>query len=192
MPLRVLADANVLYSRTLRDWLALLELNSKGRMYAVYWTEDILAETLYHLRRDHPEWDGARVTAIRERVEKTFSGGQVTDFTVDGSFPGRDRNDQHVHAAAVACPADVVLTNDKDFNDLTADPDQLPYEVLAPDPFFLLVDDSAPRVVREVTRKQTVYWSGKNGRAPLPHFLEQVDCPEFAERVRKHQSCLTL
>lgn len=105
-------DANVLYSRTLRDWLALLQLSSPGEIYTVYWSEDVLAETIYHLRRSHPDWGGAKITSVRDRIVRTFEGGRVDDFKIDGSFPGSDANDQHVHAAAVACQADFVLTCD--------------------------------------------------------------------------------
>ena len=42
-------DANVLYSRTLRDWMLMLRLEADG-MYVVLTTEDILTEVLYHFR----------------------------------------------------------------------------------------------------------------------------------------------
>ena len=54
MVTRVLIDANVLYSRTLRDWILLLEIESEARMFKVHWTEDILAEVLYRTRRKSP------------------------------------------------------------------------------------------------------------------------------------------
>ena len=44
----VLPDANVLFSRTLRDWLFLLA--HRGRLYTVHSTEDILAETMAKYR----------------------------------------------------------------------------------------------------------------------------------------------
>ncbi|HWO58589.1 MAG TPA: hypothetical protein VNO31_00925 [Umezawaea sp.] len=37
--------------------------------------------------------------------------------------------------------------------------DAMPYEVYRSDDFFVLVDDNAPHVVRQVTREQTVYWA---------------------------------
>jgi hypothetical protein len=36
----VLLDANILYSRTLRDWIALLQVKAPG-LFNVTWTEDI-------------------------------------------------------------------------------------------------------------------------------------------------------
>ncbi|BDZ61537.1 hypothetical protein GCM10025873_13280 [Demequina sediminis] len=61
MPTRVLLDANVLMSRTLRDAIFLIQIESPG-MFATCWTEDILAETLYHLRRRNP---GSMVASSR-------------------------------------------------------------------------------------------------------------------------------
>ncbi|ATY16963.1 PIN domain-containing protein (plasmid) [Amycolatopsis sp. AA4] len=192
--LRVFVDANVLYSRTLRDWLCLLQLGAPGEIYTVYWSEHVLAETIYHLLKKHPEWRGAKITAIRDRITGVFEGGRVEDFTVDGSFPGTDLDDQHVHAAALACSADIVLSDDGGFT-ITGDAaEQLPYEVYRPDEFFVLVEDSAPDRVAEVTRCQTLYWRGRSpdGRADLATALIDAACPAFAERVRAHQSQLSL
>lgn len=191
-PFRVFVDANVLYSRTLRDWLALLQLRSDGEIYSVYWSEDVLCEAIYHLRRKHPGWDGAKITRIRDLHVRVFEHGRVDDFTVDGSFPGRDGNDRHVHAAALACTADVILTCDGGFSTGDAASDSLPYEVYRPDEFFVLVDDSAPDAVRRVTREQTEYWYRRCGRAALTEHLMNANCPEFAQRVVAHQTQLSL
>ncbi len=111
---------------------------------------------------------------------------------MDGSFQGSDPDDRHVHAAALACAADIVLTCDEGFVGEGVDADPPPYEVLFPDAFFVLADDSAPEIVAEVTREQTRYWYVKHGRAPLAHQLEAAGCPEFARRVQKHQNNLSL
>ncbi len=65
----VLLDANILYSRTLRDWIALLQNHSEG-LFSVAWTEDIMVETLYHLRKDHPLWSDAQIGGLRRKLEK--------------------------------------------------------------------------------------------------------------------------
>lgn len=70
MPTRVLVDANVLYSKTLRDWLCLLYLAS-DTYFAVYWTEDALAETIAHLRDKHPQWRGGKITKIHDQIKAT-------------------------------------------------------------------------------------------------------------------------
>jgi len=185
MSTRVLVDANVLYSRTLRDWLALLYLESDS-LFSVYWTEDILAETMYHLRRDHPDWPGHKTRAVSEKIRGTFEGGRVEDFVPDGSFVGPDPHDQHVHAAALACRASILLTADSGFSNSAAREAESLYEVYEPDDFFVLVDDSAPDTVRAVVSKQQHYWLTRQGRANLPQALITAGCNCFADRVRSH------
>lgn len=94
----VLVDANVLYSKTLRDWLFLLKLESDGNMFSVLVTEDVIAETLYRLRRNNPAAPGGLISNIHDRIVANIDE-RVSDFVVDGSFPGKDQNDAHVHAA---------------------------------------------------------------------------------------------
>lgn len=187
---RVLVDANVWYSRTLRDWVLMLELEQAP--FKTYWTEDIVAETIYHLRRDHPKWDGGEIANVRRKITGSVEGGCVEDFVVDGSSPWTDRNDQHVHAAALACSAGYVLTADKGFTNPDVDLDALDYEVYRPDAFFELVDDSAPAVVRGVIAKQVAYAIRRRGTADLCSRLRHAGCPGFAERVREHLQSMDL
>lgn len=186
MTIRVLADANVLYSRTLRDWLILLELQSGTGLFKNYWTEDILSEVLYRMRRERPGAPGRYIANVHDKIVNSLEGGRVDDFEIDGSFPGSDPNDQHVHAAAIACGASYVITMDGGFRSASIDPDALPYEVHSPDSFFVLVDDSAPRRVRAVTEEQDKYWSRRPGAKSLADALRDAGCPEFAERVLQH------
>lgn len=188
---RVLVDANVLYSKTLRDWLGIIYCCSDGGLYYVYWTEDIVAEALYRLRRKYPQWNGRRITAIRDAITRTFEDGRVDDFVVDDDYPGRDIHDKHVHAAALACAADVLLSCDKDFVTGNVDLDHMPYDVFTPDEFFVLADDSAPHWIAAATRDQTDYRRARGERADLAARLQTAGCPVFAERVRRHQSRLS-
>lgn len=178
-------DANVLYSKTLRDWLILLQLESSGGLYELCWTEDILAEAIYHYRRNHPTIDGGVVTTIRDQIARSLEGGRIDDFVIDGSFPG-DPHDQHVHAAAVAGGATYLITQDGGFTAAAIDLDTLPYEVHSPDSFLVLVDNSAPDHVRAVTAEQETYWSRRPRTKTLVDALREERCPEFAQRVLEH------
>lgn len=182
-PSRVFVDSNVLMSRTLRDWLAMLALARVPPAFHVYWTEDVIADVIHHLRKQHPNWPGHTIATLRDRLVATFEGGRVDDFVVDGSYQGRDVDDAHVHAAASHCQADYLLTaNLADFPD-----GHTPYEALSPDAFFVVVDDSAPDLVREVTQRQMHYWASRREESLLPEHLEKSGCPVFAQRVRQHQ-----
>lgn len=73
----VLPDANVLYSRTLRDWLALCCLEIDGWL-EVKWTEDIMAEVVYRLRRDKPLASDQQIGGVRDRLVGVFRDGRIT------------------------------------------------------------------------------------------------------------------
>ncbi|MEJ7647683.1 MAG: hypothetical protein WKF57_01350 [Nakamurella sp.] len=57
---RVLPDANVLHSRTLRDWLLMLMLEPTVELFTLFYTEDILAEVVTTIRRRRPDLSGGR------------------------------------------------------------------------------------------------------------------------------------
>lgn len=185
-PARVFVDANVLYSKTLRDWLGLLYTDQdEVAPFQVFWSEDVLAEVVYHLRKNHPEWDGGKLSNLRDRIAQTFEVGRVTDYSVDGSYQGNDPHDAHVHAAAVACQADYLLTCDHaDF--ASEDPDELPYEIVVPDEFFVLVDRSSPELVDSCISHQIAYHQRRRGDVDLDGALKRAGCPDFAEVVVGH------
>ena len=192
MALGVLVDANVLYSRTLRDWLFLLKLRSEATMFTVYATEDIIAEVLYRLRRDNPNRTGRFIAGVHDRIVANIDD-RITDFQIDGSYPGDDPDDAHVHAAAVASGARILLTDDSGFTDLPDEEvEQLPYEIHTCDSFFVLVDDVAPTVVSDVATEQHTYWTPKPHATDIATALERAGCPAFANRVREHMSSLGL
>ncbi|MFW7413851.1 PIN domain-containing protein [Demequina sp. SO4-18] len=183
---RVLVDANVLVSRTLRDWILLLQINAPG-MFATCWTEDILAETVYGIRRRNRHADGEVITRIADRLRATMSE-RIEGFAVK-PFPAlTDANDLHVHAAALAGGVNMLLTDDSDFLHLPPQVlDELPYEVIDADSFLVLVDDSSPTSVSEVMHQQWTYWRSKDPSTDLPQRLRDAGCPQFAERLWRHQ-----
>lgn len=179
----VFVDANVLYSRTLRDWLFLLRLADPERL-TLFSSEDVLAETVYRYRRKHPDAPGRLIAAIRSTIVDSLSD-IVTDYQIDGSFHGDDIDDRHVHAATRACGTDLLLTDDRGF--VANSPG---YDTVRPDAFFVGVDESDSDLVRRATVQQTEYWSARRGTARLPEALEASGCPQFAERIRRHQQAL--
>lgn len=119
----------------------------------------------------------------RDRIARAFEVGRVDDFQV-GDDKGKDALDAHVHAAAVACRADILLTTN--VADFVWYENESPYEVLTPDEFLVLVDEAAPELVAEVAVKMCSYWFKRSGDANLPKKLKDAGCPKFAERVRRH------
>ena len=95
----VLPDANILYSRTLRDWLALCHLQVDG-WFEVMWTEDIMAEVIYRLRRDNPMASDRQIGGVRDKLVAVFSSGRIVGYAIDPDVSYPDIFDAHVHAAA--------------------------------------------------------------------------------------------
>ncbi len=182
----VFVDANVRFSRTLRDWLFLLRNQGAGSMFTVYSSEDVIAETIYRIRRDRPTASGELITAIHDRISAQLDC-RVTEYAIPAHSPLADEHDFHVHAAAVSCEAGILLTADRGFLDLDQGLiDVLPYEVHSPDSFFVLVDESSPATVRAVTLVQLDYWFSRDGHGDLPARLRAAGCLEFAARVAVH------
>lgn len=183
---RIFIDADVIFSKTLRDWVGLLYTCECAQEppFDVHWSDDVLAEAINNLRNEHPDWSGGQIARVREIVSGTFEVGRVRDFEVATSdFRGNDPGDAHVHAAAVACDAGYLVTrNIADFLP-TGEDDDLPYEVITPDMFFSLVAESHPEVVTHVIREQIAYRNQRGEDVDLCRALEHAGCPTFAKEV---------
>lgn len=184
--MRIFVDANVLMSRTIRDWLCLLRVESTGGMFTLVTSEDVLAEVEYHLRRKLPDADGEVIVSLREKIVSSFDE-VLSGFQGNLPNPTNDPNDQHVHCAAVASGAEILLTLDSGFVKLEAHSlDDLSYEVMTPDSLFVLIDDSASRIVRRTTVKQLAYWQAQKISNGLTSNLRNSKCELFADRVESH------
>lgn len=160
--------------------------NETVGMFQVHSSFDVLVETSRAFRRMNDRADGRVSRELFDLLERNLD--EVPgDFSGDVDFDGGDPDDRHVHAAALATSAHILLTqNTQDFGD----PDLLPYELYTPDQFFCLVDDGAPDAVGEVCRKQVDYWNARKRAGkpvkPLAVALQAAGCSSFARRVKKH------
>jgi hypothetical protein len=176
-------DANVLFSKTLCDWLFLLRVETGGGLFRLVSSEDSITEALYHLRKSRPKADG--VFTARRRILFQDSLDEILDsFSGDVLFPGSDENDHHVHAAAVECGARYLIADDLGFSGIN--PDTLPYEVHTSDSFLLLIAANAPAAIDDVILRQIKYFAEKPGVKSLSAALENAGCHGFGERVREH------
>ena len=183
MAVRALYDANVLYSRTTRDWVLMLQMKTSGLMFVGCWTEDIMAELVYNLRRAHPQWDGAVIATLRGKIEKVLEGGRIEDYDCTLPYEGEDPHDRHVHAAAVAGRVGVLVTDDAALLALGADA-STPYDAMSVDDFLVLIAEGAPEAVAAVTEEQLEH-AVAHGRDPdLASRLEAAGCQTFGAHVR--------
>ncbi|QPZ38151.1 PIN domain-containing protein [Paramicrobacterium chengjingii] len=178
---RVFVDSNNLASRTLRDWLFLIQQDSPG-LYTTHTSFDVLVEAVRVRRRLHPKANGSLTSRFRDTLRENLNE-VLEEFPGNVAFDGDDPDDHHVHAASLACRADMMLTdNYRDFGN----PDALPYEVFSSDDFFLLVQDSAPQSVHRAVLTQSEYWQRFSNSKPLDVALRDAGCPLFASRVAHH------
>lgn len=189
MTTRAFVDSNVLASRTLHDWLFLIQRRVPN-MFELHSSLDVLAEAVRVARVRQPDAPGSFTADLYALLEKNLNEVH-RQFPASTDFTGADPGDRHVHAATLASGASYLITsNRRDFGD----PDELPYEIYLPDEFFCLVDDGATEQVREVTREQNRYWQRKKseGRTvkSLDVALRDAGCPAFADRVQKHLQVL--
>lgn len=189
---RVFLDANILFSKTLRDWFFMLRMETGGDMFTLITSEDALVEAQYSFRKRNPEVSGRAVTNIRKKTAE-FCDDVIEDYPGKATGPFLDRYDLHIHSAALASGCHMLITQDKGFLDLPEEQkDELAYEILSPDDFFLLLDDSASQFVSSVTKKQSAYWVKTRSESKsrvgmnLETALRKSGCPKFAARVRSH------
>lgn len=182
----MLPDANVLWGRTSRDWLCLLR-DACNDLFQLYYTEDILAETIARIRDSRSDLTGGQITRIADLLRTAMV--RLDDFASDrASYPGTDEGDLHVHSAAQSPMIGSLITYDTGFLELTdMQKATLSYEILAPDDFFVLIQESDPRAVRNVTGEQFEYWMRRgHSRPDLPGRLADSGCPRFAVLVQQH------
>ncbi|AUH70061.1 MULTISPECIES: PIN domain-containing protein [Gordonia] len=181
----MLPDANVLYSRTLRDWICLLAARSGPPLFHLRWTEDVLAELVYHLRKNHPHYSDHQVGGVRQRIIKVAVHGRIEGYEVDSAFEYTDEYDAHLHAAAEHGRIQYVVTNDRGFHRFAeANDERLGYEVYTPDDFLMLVHRDAIATVREALLDQITYHCRLGRPFNLADRLEAAQAPTFAAAIR--------
>lgn len=197
----VLADANVLYSRVLRDYLLYA---ADQEVIAITWSPQILDEVTEHLERNVVGFDraaGERLVCAMNRafpyaaVEPGAAHMRLLDEVLDQvALP--DEGDRHVVAAAIAAEATVLCTsNIKDFpaevmNVLGLEvltPDQLlSWLVTAYEPQMYAAHRTAVASLKGATDQSTVEALRRAG-APttaglMTHLLEHVAAPPSPQR----------
>lgn len=183
----VFVDANVLHSRTLRDWMLLLSMH--GKSIAVVSSQDCIIEALASIRERNPHLDGGAIRQIGDSIKGALY--DIIDDWPGGAIEGMpDEKDWHVVHAATHAQVEILVTdNMKDFTPVA---DTLSFDLYTPDQLFTLLAHNDPDAVDEVTRLQLAYWRKEanrramNGRpAPkrLGEALRDARAPEFANII---------
>ncbi|MBY8874083.1 PIN domain-containing protein [Micromonospora sp. PLK6-60] len=182
----VFLDANVLFSRTLRDWISLLALDSDCTVFDLRYSEDVLAEWMYRLRRKRPEHSEQAIGGQRRRFVQAFPDGLVTGYTPQDVPCPPDPDDRHVLAAAVHGGVHFLVTDDR-----RAFPPECTQEmlsVLTGDEFLNWVADRSMVLVRSVLARQTDYYrrslvAQDRDAVELIAHLRKAGALRFAQRL---------
>ncbi|MDR2108404.1 MAG: PIN domain-containing protein [Coriobacteriales bacterium] len=129
----VLSDANVIYSRVLRDYL--LYSASEG-LISITWSNAILDEAVKHLVANVPDFTEENGNLLKTLMNDAYPLALIDPeqkhFELLDGITLPDEGDIHVLAAAIAAEADIICTaNTKDFPRAALEP--LGLEVMTPD-----------------------------------------------------------
>lgn len=183
----VFVDANVLHSKTLRDWTLLLSMHCNR--FAVVSSQDCVVEALASIRDRNPHLDGGAIRQIADSINRALH--DIIDDWPGGAIEGMpDEKDWHVVHAATHAQVEILVTdNMKDFAPVA---DTLSFDLYTPDQLFTLVAHNDPEAVDEVTRRQVEYWHKQEARRaldgrPAPkrmsEALRDAGAPEFADII---------
>ena len=144
----VVADANVLYSRALRDYLLYA---ADEDIVAVHWSPQILKDMADHLMANRPAFteESARrlVDAMTDSFPAALVTPQVEHFQRLAGYTLPDDDDRDVMATALAIDTNIICTsNMKHFPKAVMD--DLGLVAMTPDSLFVqLIDDYLPQMV---------------------------------------------
>lgn len=190
----VFADADVLYSATLRAWLFNLSTGGyegeHSPAFDLLVTEAVIAESVSRWHDNNPRANGIITTRMAENLRTVAT--VVRDYDASIPFPGEDDGDIHVHAAAIAGQAGYLITFDRGFHDLPDDvKDELPYEIYHPDDFLMLASRQSTERLREITRSTVARYASKDGGdSKIVAKLINAGVPRFAEAVNEQLAFL--
>ncbi|WP_349826860.1 PIN domain-containing protein [Brevibacterium litoralis] len=147
----VLADANLLFSRVLRDYFV---YGAVEGLVDLRWSEEILDEVGRNLVLKNG-FTKAQAERLRDGLTAFLPQAMVVpaddDYAAFSAVPMKDPDDRHVLAAAVAARADYLCTdNIEDFPEEAARVAGV--RVVSPDAFLCLMAESRPHLIVQTHR----------------------------------------
>ena len=112
----VLADANVLYSRVLRDYLLYA---ADREIITVVWSAEILREITDHFKENVAGFDDAAAERLLRAMNTAYPLAEVEPgdeaFAQLAALALPDEDDRHVRAAAITAEATVRCTTNRSY-----------------------------------------------------------------------------
>lgn len=175
----MLVDANVLYSRVLRDYL--LYASAEGA-FEVRWSAEILAEVVEHLAANVVGFDAEAGARLIAAMNSAFPAASVEPDPGAVKLVSRlelpDEDDRHALAAAVAVGADVLCTDNlRDFpRDVM---DQIGIRLMSADVLLSRLISEFPRELLAAHRISVSRLAGATDRSALAA-LRRAGTPKSA------------
>ncbi|OHP55260.1 PIN domain-containing protein [Rothia sp. HMSC061D12] len=184
----VLLDTNILMSKTLRDWILLLALESKYEFFTPHVSSGIMDEFGYHVRRDNPSMNDAKIETWKQQILQSCES-QIAGFQVESIADFPDENDLHVHAAAQHGGMHALVTDDRkllNYASTERGEEVQSYETLSADDFLMQLTEYAPtRLFAAVCLSQESYARSKGcTEIDIPRALERAGAGQFARYLR--------
>jgi len=144
---KVFLDANILYPNTVRSLFIWLH---KSGTVEIFWSMGVWEEAFTVFSRSHNDIESARFrSVITEKVIAGYPECLVADLSQPTFLGLKDKNDEHVVAAAASCNADYLISDDGVL--LGEDLSKTSLIALKPDDLMIkLVSESPQSVVRSV------------------------------------------
>lgn len=183
MTIRAFLDANVLASKTQRDWLFKISLTSPG-LVSFYSSSRVLKEVAKTFLKRNPSATESAATQLESHLRKLLVD-VIASSHISTPVAGIHPADIHVHYAVVASGvATLVTQNTKDFRAIK----RPPYQVVTADELLCQLYKGEPTTIQQVLESETNYWGTQLsfGRKvkPLDAALRDANCPVFGEIIR--------
>ena len=183
MSIRAFLDANVIASKTLRDWLFKLSLFDPS-VLSLCSSHLVLEEARRTFARRNPSADPTIVDNLFQRIRAMFDHVVISAGSLS-EIDGINTDDAHVHHAALRAEATHLATSNlRDFQ-----PRQpMPYILCSPDELLVTLTVLTPNGIKKVAESEAVYWSRRKSIEPLvktvPDALFDAGAQHFSQIVR--------
>lgn len=184
----VFLDANILVSRTLRDWFCIISQESGVDGIEPRWSEDVMTEYQYHVRKANPGWSEQQIGGWRRRLSEAFPAALITGYEITNTHLAavRDPLDAHVIAAAEHGKVDYLVT--ANYSDFEPAVDGVEFEIYLPDQMLCLIAQRRPEAISKAARRQIEYWAKKSSNKTLHQALVDAGAPEFALLIKQRMT----